>query len=107
MEFSKLNNSINLYRIATIELDKSYFFSMVIEPRVNFRLTQEIYTYICRCVDLNFGYTDYLEAKFNFVNEEEYFRCADYLLKNRTKLSVGFTHLSLYDKEELITELGI
>ena len=44
------------------------------------RFREDIYTYILRIVDLNFAYTDYLESKFNFKNEEEYFRSKDYLL---------------------------
>lgn len=40
-------------------------------------MRQDIFTFILRCIDLNFAFTDYLDDKFNFRNEEDYFRSTD------------------------------
>ena len=43
------------------------------------------------------AYTDYLEDKFNFRNEEEYFKSTDYLIKSKMKIQVPLLTLSLYE----------
>lgn len=59
-------------------------------------------------MDLNFAYTDYLDDKFNFRNDEEYFRSVDYLLKSRTVISTDYIALSLITKGgEQLTEVGL
>jgi hypothetical protein len=71
-------------------------------------MRQDIYTFMIRCIDLNIAYTDDLESKFNFRNNEEYFKSTDYLLKARSCMKVDYIGLNLYDKDnELLTELGI
>ena len=81
--FSTLNYSSMLGMIDSHELDKSYEAQIEIRPAYVLKFKQEVYTYILRCIDLNFGYTDYLQDLFNFKNEEEYFRSTDQLLKAR------------------------
>jgi hypothetical protein len=78
------------------------------DPLLHLRFREDIFTYILRIVDLNFAYTDYLEDKFNFKNDEEYFRSTEYLLKSRTIIKTDFLALSLFKKQgEQLTELGM
>jgi hypothetical protein len=90
------------------ELDKSFEVNVNFAPHLHLRLREDIYTFILRCVDLNLAYTDYLEDKFNFRNDEEYFRSVEYLLKSRTVISTEYLALSLLTKGgEQLTELGV
>jgi hypothetical protein len=73
MEFTSLSYSPKLIQISSKDLDKSYKLTIDITPKLSLFFTQEVYTFILRCVDLNFAYTDGLEAKYNFSNTEEYF----------------------------------
>ena len=94
--------------IESNELDKSYLVNIGFSPHLHLRLREDIYTFILRCVDLNFAYADDLESKFNFRNEEEYFRSGDYLLKSRTIIQSEYLALSLLTKGgEQLTELGL
>ena len=78
------------------------------KPQLHLRLREDIYTYILRCIDLNFAYTDYLEEKFNFRNEEEYFKSTAYLLKSRTEIRMEHLALSLFTKNgDQLTELSL
>jgi hypothetical protein len=77
-------------------------------PQFHLRLREDVYTYILRTIDLNFGYTDYLDNFFKFAIEEEYFKSEDYLLKTRTIINTNYLSMSLFTKEgELLTELGM
>ncbi len=58
-------------------------------------------------MDLNFNYTDGKENLYNFKNEEEYFRSTDYLLKAKIKIASQYLQMSLFEKEEIFTELAI
>jgi hypothetical protein len=73
---------------------------MQFTPQLHLRLREDVYTFILRTVDLNFAYTDYLEDKFLFKNDEEYFKSTDYLIKSKTIIRTDFLALSLYNKEE-------
>lgn len=86
LDFEYLTISPLLGNIDSKELDKSYNVTMEMNPSFNMRLRSDIYTYLCRCIDLNFNYTDYLDDKFNFRNVEEYFKSTDFLLKSRTRV---------------------
>jgi len=99
LDFAFLSNTPLLQRIDSHELDKSFIVDMWFEPQLHMRLREDIFTYILRVVDLNFAYTDYLEDKFVFRNDEEYFRCTDYLLKSRTFIRTDFWAMSLFTKE--------
>lgn len=67
--FEKLNytplleNNYTSKDIDFVQLDISYKISITFSP-VIMRLKQDIYTYIMRCVDLNFNYTDELTKYF-------------------------------------------
>ena len=80
------------------ELDKSFLVNIGFTPHLHLMLREDIYTFILRCVDLNFAYTDYLDEKYNFRNEEEYFRSVDYLLKSRTIITTDYLAMSLLTK---------
>ena len=108
VQFCYLSNSPLLPMIDSHELDKYFEIFIGFTPHLNLKLREDIYTFILRCVDLNFAYTDYLEDKFNFRNDEEYFRSVDYLLKSRTVISTDYIALSLLTKGgEQLTELGL
>ena len=108
LDFSYLSGSPMLQRIDSHELDKSFLVDMSFAPHLHLRLREDVYTYILRTIDLNFGFTDYLEELFVFKNDEEYFRSTDYLLKSKTIIRTEFLALSLYTKEgEQLTELGM
>lgn len=64
IDFSSLNYSPLLPRIDSSQLNKSYLVEIEFKPLVSLRLTQDIYTFLCRCIDLNVLYTDYKEEKF-------------------------------------------
>ena len=57
---------------------------------------------------MNFAFTDSMEDKFVFKNDEEYFKSTDYLVKSTTFIRTDFLALSLFTKQgEQLTELGI
>jgi hypothetical protein len=108
INFSYLGATPLLPRIDSHELDKSFFVHIDFMEEINLILREDLYTYIMRCIDLNLAYEDGLDALYNFRNEEEYFRCKDYLLKVRTKITSDFITLTLFtNKGEQLTELGI
>ena len=108
VEFCYISNSPLLPRIDSHELDKSYIVNVGFAPHLHLRMREDIYTFILRCIDLNFAYTDYLDEKYNFRNDEEYFRSVDYLLKSRTVIKTDYLAISLLTKGgEQLTELGL
>ena len=107
MSFSLLNFSKELQKIDSHELDKSYQVFIEFTPNLHLKLRQDIYTFLLRCVDLNFAYIDYLEELFNFRNEEEYFRSKDFLLKNKVIMKTDCLALSIYEQNnKLFAEFG-
>ncbi len=72
--FGNLVRTDFLHMIDSNQLDKFYEIDIEFQPHFNLRLREDIYTFLLRCVDLNFGYSDNLEQKFMFSNEPEYFR---------------------------------
>jgi hypothetical protein len=107
IDFSSLSFSPLLTSIDSHALDKSYHISIEFSPQIHLRLREDIYTYLLRCIDLNLAYTDYMDEKYNFRREEEYFRSTDYLLKSRTTITTEFLALTLITKNgEILTELG-
>jgi hypothetical protein len=99
LDFSYITGTPVLRQIDSNQLDKSFLVEIDFAPILHMRFREDIYTYILRVVDLNFAYTDYLEEKFNFRIDEEYFRSTDYLLKSRTIIKTDFLALSLFTKE--------
>ena len=77
MDYGYLTYSPILGNIDSNYLDKSYDVEMTISPILLLNLRLDIYTVLCRVIDLNFSYTDYLENEFLFYNEEEYFRSTE------------------------------
>lgn len=108
MEFTSLSYSPKLIEISSKELDKSYKLTLDIQPKLSLFFTQEVYTFILRCVDLNFAYTDGLEAKYNFSNTEEYFQSNAFILKTAIYIRTRYVTLALLQaNDELLTELAI
>ena len=67
-------------------MDKGYRVNLEIEPSLKINMRQDVYTQMCRLLDLNFMYTDSLDSSFVFRNEEEYFRSQEKLIKSKTSL---------------------
>lgn len=84
LDFSYLSGTNMLHCIDSHQLDKSFRVKMMFAPQLHLKLREDVYTFILRVIDLNFGYTDYLEDHFVFKNEEDYFRSTDYLVKSET-----------------------
>ena len=78
--FGNLIRTDLLHMIDSSQLDKSYEITIDFEPQLNLRLREDIYTFLLRCVDLNFAYSDNLDEKFNFAVEPEYFRSSNYIV---------------------------
>lgn len=77
-------------------------------PRLVLYLRQDVYTFILRCVDLNFAFTDMLEKKYDFRNTEEYFKSTSFLLKNGIYIKTNSIALKIFESNEvLLTELSI
>ncbi|CDW82625.1 ph domain containing protein [Stylonychia lemnae] len=106
VDFSNLNHSPYLKDIDTHDFDKSYNVLIQFKPLLQLKLTQEIYTFILKLIDLNFSYTDYLDEFYYFKNEEEYFKTKDELKKAQTTFITCYTQISFYEKDQLITQLG-
>jgi len=68
-------------------------------PYVNLKLKQDIFTYILRVMDLNFNYTDYLSDLYDFRIEEEYFKSSDYLLKFKVNIATPYLIFNIYEKD--------
>ena len=74
---------------------------------MDLRLREDIYTFLLRCVDLNFAYSDDLDEKFNFAVEPEYFRSSNYIVKSKTTIRTDYLALSLFTKDgDKLTEIG-
>ncbi len=50
--------------IDSTQLDKSYEITIEFDPQLNLRLREDIYTFLLRCIDLNFAYSDNFDDKF-------------------------------------------
>ena len=105
--FGNLIRTDLLHMIDSSQLDKSYEITIDFEPQLNLRLREDIYTFLLRCVDLNFAYSDNLDEKFNFAVEPEYFRSSNYIVKSKTTIRTHYLSLSLYTKSgDKLTEIG-
>ena len=90
------------------ELDKSYIVTIDIVPNVHLFFRPDVYTFILRCIDLNFAYTDNLDTRYNFRNTEEYFQSNAFILKMGIYIRTRSVTLSIYESDEvLLTELSI
>ena len=105
--FGNLIRTDLLHMIDSSQLDKSYEITIDFEPQLNLRLREDIYTFLLRCVDLNFAYSDNLDEKFNFAVEPEYFRSSNYIVKSKTTIRTQYLSLSLFTKSgDKLTEIG-
>lgn len=50
--------------IDSTQLDKSYEITIEFDPQLNLRFREDIYTFLLRCIDLNFAYSDNFDDKF-------------------------------------------
>lgn len=107
VNFSYLNHSPLLPIIDSHNFDKSFLVELDIKPEISLRLRQDIYSFLLRCIDLNFSYSDYNEEQFSFRNEEEYFRSKEHLLKSKININSPLISLSLYTTEshDLFTQI--
>ena len=93
--------------IDSTQLDKSYEITIEFDPQLNLRLREDIYTFLLRCIDLNFAYSDNFDDKFQFAVEPEYFRSSNYIVKSKTTIRTQYLALSLFTKEgDKLTEIG-
>jgi hypothetical protein len=107
VSFGYLTATPVLAQIDSRQLDKSFEVTIDFSPHLHLSLREDIYTFILRCVDLNFAYSDSLEEKFKFKNDEDYFRSVEYLLKSRTIIRTDYLAVSLLTKGgEQLSELG-
>jgi hypothetical protein len=105
--FGNLIRTDLLHMIDSSQLDKSYEITIDFDPQLNLRLREDIYTFLLRCVDLNFAYSDNLDEKFNFALETEYFRSSNYIVKSKTTIRTNYLALSLFTKEgDKLSEIG-
>ena len=93
--FTNLAYSPLLEKVSSKELNKAYKIDVEISPSLHLQLRQDIYTFILRCSDLNFAYTDSMHDHYNFRNHGEYFRSKDYILKNSISIRLPALKLAL------------
>lgn len=93
--FTNLAYSPLLEKVSSKELNKAYKIDVEISPSLHLQLRQDIYTFILRCSDLNFAYTDSMHDRYNFKNHGEYFRSQDHLLKNSISIRLPALQLAL------------
>lgn len=108
VDFTNLAYSTQLIKVSSKELDKSFKINVELVPKLHLSLRQDVYTFLLRCIDLNFAYTDGLEAAYNFRNTEEYFKSTAFILKTAVHVRTHSVNLSIFESQEtLLTELAI
>jgi len=105
--YSYLKYSKLLPYVDSDQLDKSFRIKLQFSP-LKLRFKQEIYTYLLRCVDLNFAWTDYNEKYFDFRLEEEYFKSKAELLRQRISIEAPKIIFYLFEEQgSLLTEMKV
>ena len=61
-----MSNSEVIAKISPLDMDKAGRVNLTFTP-IELIWPQSIYTYMLRCGDLNFGYTDGLQEEFYFI----------------------------------------